>query len=97
MTEAAVVGFPHEIKGQGIFAFVTPDHIEWVPQLPKNQNRSGKILRRILMRIAVGDFENHGDTPTVADPTVWRISSAGSRFSTSEPPYLCHKDHSSSG
>ncbi|MFC4174988.1 acetate--CoA ligase [Microvirga sp. GCM10011540] len=96
VAEAAVVGFPHEIKGQGIFAFVTlkddaqeteelrgelvqlvrtrigpiatPDRIEWAPQLPKN--RSGKILRRILTRIAAGDFENHGDTSTVADPTV---------------------------
>jgi acetyl-CoA synthetase len=96
VAEAAVVGFPHDIKGQGIFAFVTlkegvaesqelqrdliqivrtrigpiatPDRIEWAAQLPKN--RSGKILRRILTRIAAGDFENHGDTSTVADPTV---------------------------
>jgi acetyl-CoA synthetase len=96
VAEAAVVGFPHEIKGQGIFSFVTlkdgitesdelrrelvqlvrtrigpiatPDRIEWAPQLPKN--RSGKILRRILTRIAAGDFENHGDTSTVADPSV---------------------------
>ena len=96
VAEAAVVGIPHEIKGQGIFAFVTlkegvaeteelrraliqvvrtrigpiatPDRIEWAPQLPKN--RSGKILRRILTRIAAGDFENHGDTSTVADPAV---------------------------
>ncbi len=96
VAEAAVVGMPHEIKGQGIFAFVTlkegiaesddlrrdlvqvvrtrigpiatPDRIEWAPQLPKN--RSGKILRRILTRIAAGDYENHGDTSTVADPAV---------------------------
>lgn len=96
VAEAAVVGFPHEIKGQGIFAFVTlkegvaetdelrrdlvqivrtrigpiatPERIEWAPQLPKN--RSGKILRRILTRIAAGDYENHGDTSTVADPAV---------------------------
>jgi acetyl-CoA synthetase len=96
VAEAAVVGCPHEIKGQGIFAFVTlkednaesealrselsrlvrtrigpiatPDRIEWAPQLPKN--RSGKILRRILTRLAAGDFENHGDTSTVADPAV---------------------------
>jgi acetyl-CoA synthetase len=96
VAEAAVVGMPHEIKGQGIFAFVTlkegiaesdglrrelvqvvrtrigpiatPDRIEWAPQLPKN--RSGKILRRILTCIAAGDYENHGDTSTVADPTV---------------------------
>ncbi len=96
VAEAAVVGVPHDIKGQGIFAFVTlkegvaespdlrrelvqvvrarigpiatPDRIEWAAQLPKN--RSGKILRRILTRIAAGDFENHGDTTTVADPTV---------------------------
>jgi len=96
VAEAAVVGVPHEIKGQGIFAYVTlkegvaesedlqrdlirivrtrigpiatPDRIEWAAQLPKN--RSGKILRRILTRIAAGDYENHGDTSTVADPTV---------------------------
>jgi acetyl-CoA synthetase len=96
VAEAAVVGYPHEIKGQGVFAFVTlkegageseelredlvrlvrgrigpiasPDRIEWAPQLPKN--RSGKILRRILTRIAAGDFETLGDTSTVADPTV---------------------------
>jgi acetyl-CoA synthetase len=96
VAEAAVVGMPHEIKGHGIFAFVTlkegiaesddlrrelvqvvrtrigpiatPDRIEWAPQLPKN--RSGKILRRILTCIAAGDYENHGDTSTVADPTV---------------------------
>jgi acetyl-CoA synthetase len=96
VAEAAVVGCPHAIKGQGVFAFVTlkagatenedlrrelvqlvrtrigpiatPDFVEWAPQLPKN--RSGKILRRILTRIAAGDFENHGDTSTVADPTV---------------------------
>ena len=46
----------------------TPDAIEWAPRLPKN--RSGKILRRILTRIAAGDFENHGDTSTVAEPAV---------------------------
>jgi len=96
VAEAAVVGYPHEIKSQGVFAFVTlkegaresedlrqdlirlvrgrigpiasPDRIEWAPQLPKN--RSGKILRRILTRIAAGDFETLGDTTTVADPTV---------------------------
>jgi acetyl-CoA synthetase len=93
VAEAAVVGYPHEIKGQGVFAFVTlkekvaeseelrrefvrlvrsrigpiasPDCIEWAPQLPKN--RSGKILRRILTRIAAGDFEALGDTSAVAD------------------------------
>jgi acetyl-CoA synthetase len=96
VAEAAVVGCPHDIKGQGVFAFVTlkegvgesedlrreliqnvrtrigpiatPDVIEWAPQLPKN--RSGKILRRILTRIAAGDYENHGDTSTVSDPAV---------------------------
>lgn len=96
VAEAAVVGFPHEIKGQGIFAFVTlkegvtesdelrrelaqlvrtrigpiatPDRIEWAHQLPKN--RSGKILRRILARIAAGDFESYGDTSTIADLSV---------------------------
>ncbi len=96
VAEAAVVGFPHEIKGQGIYAFVTlntgvektdalikelvahvrkeigpiatPDHIQYADGLPKT--RSGKIMRRILKKIAVKDFGNLGDTSTLADPTV---------------------------
>lgn len=96
VVEAAVVGFPHAIKGQGIYAFVTlrddealspyiiqelqetvrrqigpiavPDYIQWAPQLPKT--RSGKILRRILRKIAAGDYDNIGDTSTLAEPDV---------------------------
>ncbi|MCP4403646.1 MAG: AMP-binding protein [bacterium] len=94
--EAAVVGFPHEIKGQGIFAYVilnenyeetsellgelknevrhhigaiaTPDHILIVPGLPKT--RSGKIMRRILRKIAANDMSDFGDTSTLAEPMV---------------------------
>jgi acetyl-CoA synthetase len=96
VAEAAVVGYPHEIKGQGIFAFVTlkgeekpsetlrqelgrwvrkeigpiamPDHIQWAPALPKT--RSGKIMRRILRKIAEGDCANLGDISTLAEPAV---------------------------
>jgi acetyl-CoA synthetase len=96
VAEAAVVGFPHEIKGQGIYAYVTlntgeeytdalkkelaqwvrkeigpiatPDVIHWAPGLPKT--RSGKIMRRILRKIAENDTANLGDTSTLADPTV---------------------------
>ena len=96
VAESAVVGFPHEIKGQGIYAFVTlktdvepteelkvelqnfvkqdiggiakPDQIQWAPALPKT--RSGKIMRRILRKIAGNDYENLGDTTTLADPSV---------------------------
>ena len=96
VAEAAVVGYPHEIKGQGIYAFVTlmtgtqespnmndaimnsvtkiigphakPDKIQYTPALPKT--RSGKIMRRILRKIAEGDTENMGDTSTLADPSV---------------------------
>ena len=96
VAEAAVVGFPHEIKGQGIYAYVTlkegyeytdelkgelikhvraeigpiasPDIIHWAPGLPKT--RSGKIMRRILRKMASGDTENLGDTSTLADPSV---------------------------
>ncbi len=96
VTEAAVVGFPHEIKGQGIYAYVTlkageeytdelkkelvmhvrkeigpiaaPDVIHWAPGLPKT--RSGKIMRRILRKIAEGKPEDIGDTTTLADPGV---------------------------
>ncbi|HJS34392.1 MAG TPA: acetate--CoA ligase [Pseudoxanthomonas sp.] len=96
VAEAAVVGFPHDIKGQGIYAYVTlkagevqsdellkelvawvrkeigpiatPDHLQWAPGLPKT--RSGKIMRRILRKIAENAPEQLGDTSTLADPTV---------------------------
>jgi acetyl-CoA synthetase len=96
VAEAAVVGYPHEIKGQGIYAYVTlktgvppddalngalkqfvsheispiarPDVIQFAPGLPKT--RSGKIMRRILRKIAEGDTSNLGDTTTLADPSV---------------------------
>jgi acetyl-CoA synthetase len=96
VSEAAVVGCPHEIKGQGIYAYVTlmagasgdgelrkelvafvrreigpiatPDHIQFAPGLPKT--RSGKIMRRILRKIAEDDFGALGDTSTLADPSV---------------------------
>ena len=96
IAEAAVVGYPHDIKGQGIYCYVTPmqgvepsealraelvqlcvteigaiarpDVIQWAPGLPKT--RSGKILRRILRKIAENDITNLGDTSTLADPTV---------------------------
>lgn len=96
VAEAAVVGYPHDIKGVGIYAFVTlmtgvevtdsiindirstvvkeigphakPDKIQFTPALPKT--RSGKIMRRILRKIAEGDTDNMGDTSTLADPSV---------------------------
>ena len=96
IAEAAVVGYPHDLKGQGIYAFVTPmngvtpdDHlkqallalvskeigsfakpelIQWAPALPKT--RSGKIMRRILRKIACNELDNLGDTSTLADPSV---------------------------
>ncbi|MCH8252585.1 MAG: acetate--CoA ligase [Planctomycetes bacterium] len=96
IAEAAVVGYPHDIKGQGIYAYVTlmagvdasdeklaelklwvrkeigpiatPDLIQWAPGLPKT--RSGKIMRRILRKIAENDYGNLGDTSTLADPSV---------------------------
>ncbi len=96
VAESAVVGYPHDIKGQGIYAYVTlkagidptedlrkelvqwvrkeigpiatPDMIQWAPGLPKT--RSGKIMRRILRKIAENDFSNLGDTSTLADPAV---------------------------
>ncbi|MDE0158365.1 MAG: acetate--CoA ligase [Gammaproteobacteria bacterium] len=96
VAEAAVVGFPHDIKGQGIYAYVTlmqesepspelrrelvlhvrkeigpiasPDEIQWAPGLPKT--RSGKIMRRILRKIAANELDNLGDTSTLADPAV---------------------------
>ena len=96
VAEAAVVGMPHEVKGQGIYAYVTlnaneapsddlraelrqwvrkeigpiatPDALQFAPGLPKT--RSGKIMRRILRKIAEGDTGNLGDTSTLADPSV---------------------------
>ena len=96
VAEAAVVGFPHDLKGQGIYAYVTlkqgvdgspelqkelvqhvrkgigplaqPDVIHWAPSLPKT--RSGKIMRRILRKIAADEFDTLGDTSTLADPGV---------------------------
>jgi len=96
VSEAAVVGFPHNLKGQGIYCYVTliggasssdalkielrdwvrkeigpiasPDLIQFAPGLPKT--RSGKIMRRILRKIAEDDFSNLGDTSTLADPSV---------------------------
>ncbi|MBF0225440.1 MAG: acetate--CoA ligase [Desulfobacterales bacterium] len=96
VAEAAVVGFPHDIKGQGIYAYVTlkadrvqsdelkaelvrwvrkeigsiatPDFIQWAPALPKT--RSGKIMRRILRKVAANELETLGDTTTLAEPAV---------------------------
>lgn len=96
VAEAAVVGYPHDIKGQGIYAFVTlnagvqaseqlskelvnlvrqeigaiasPDIIQWTPALPKT--RSGKIMRRILRKVAANELNGLGDTSTLADPSV---------------------------
>jgi len=96
VAEAAVVGYPHDIKGQGIYAYVTlnvdeepsdalrkelvawvreeigpiasPDLLQWAPNLPKT--RSGKIMRRILRKIAEDDFSNLGDISTLAEPEV---------------------------
>jgi acetyl-CoA synthetase len=96
VAEAAVVGYPHEVKGQGIFAYVTlikdvdpsdalhdeliqhvgnqvgpiakPDLLMFTPSLPKT--RSGKIMRRIVRKIAAGEYDDLGDTSTLADPGV---------------------------
>ncbi|MGF6328692.1 acetyl-CoA synthetase [Pseudomonas sp. BS3782 TE3695] len=96
IAEAAVVGYPHDVKGQGLYAFVTPmngtepneelknqllahvskeignfakpDLIQWAPALPKT--RSGKIMRRILRKIACNELDSLGDTSTLADPSV---------------------------
>jgi acetyl-CoA synthetase len=96
VAEAAIVGYPHDIKGQGIYAYVTlkqgvepsdelrkelvklvrteigpiatPDIIQWAPGLPKT--RSGKIMRRILRKIAANQMDSLGDTSTLADPSV---------------------------
>jgi acetyl-CoA synthetase len=96
VAEAAVVGYPHEIKGQSIYAYVTlnagvekteelkkelvawvrkeigpiatPEKIQWADSLPKT--RSGKIMRRILKKVAANDVTELGDTSTLADPSV---------------------------
>ncbi|PIE41883.1 MAG: acetate--CoA ligase [Gammaproteobacteria bacterium] len=96
IAESAVVGYPHDVKGQGIYTYVTlmkgvepseelkkdlvafvakevgpiakPDIIQWAPNLPKT--RSGKIMRRILRKVAANELENLGDTSTLADPSV---------------------------
>ena len=96
VAEAAVVGFPHDVKGQGIYAYVTlvegaapsddlkkelidlvrkeigaiakPDFVQWAPGLPKT--RSGKIMRRILRKVASNELDSLGDTSTLADPSV---------------------------
>jgi len=96
VAEAAVVGYPHNVKGQGIYVYVTlmtgtspsedlrkellanvtaeigpfarPDLVQWAPGLPKT--RSGKIMRRILRKIAANELDNLGDTSTLADPSV---------------------------
>ena len=96
VAEAAVVGFPHDIKGQGVYCYVTlqageepsdalgkelrawvreeigpiatPDVIQFAPGLPKT--RSGKIMRRILRKVAAHEYGNLGDTSTLADPAV---------------------------
>ena len=96
VSEAAVVGYPHDLKGQGIYAFVTPmngvsaddalkaellalvskeigsfakpEMIQWAPALPKT--RSGKIMRRILRKIACNELDSLGDTSTLADASV---------------------------
>ncbi len=96
VAEAAVVGYPHDLKGQGIYVYVTlnsdiceseklrkelvtwvrkeigpiatPDIIQWAPGLPKT--RSGKIMRRILRKIAADEIDSLGDTSTLADPSI---------------------------
>ncbi len=96
VSEAAVVGYPHDIKGQGIYCYVTltagieasddlraelrnwvrkeigpiasPDLLQWAPGLPKT--RSGKIMRRILRKIAANEHDQLGDTSTLAEPAV---------------------------
>ncbi len=107
VAEASVVGFPHAIKGQGIYAYVvlrqgiaasealrtaliaqvrkeigpiaTPDHIQWAEALPKT--RSGKVMRRILRKIAVNELADLGDTSTLADPSVVDVLIANRRGS----------------
>jgi acetyl-CoA synthetase len=109
VAEAAVVGFPHEIKGQGIYCFVTlkegykpsqslektlighvrkqispiakPDVIQFTDALPKT--RSGKIMRRILRKIACGEIDSLGDVTTLADPNIVNILVSGWKESSS--------------
>jgi len=106
VAEAAVVGCPHDVKGQGVYAYVTlnadvaasddlrralilwvrkeigpiatPDFIQWAPGLPKT--RSGKIMRRILRKIAGGEIDSLGDTSTLADPSVVEALVQGRQF-----------------
>ena len=110
VVESAVVGYPHEVKGQGIYAFVIcnphlddaeltrkailmtvsriigpiakPDKIQFVSGLPKT--RSGKIMRRILRKIAEGDVSNLGDTSTLLDPQVVEEIKKGALLSLKE-------------
>jgi len=110
VAETAVVGFPHPIKGEGIYAFITlkegvqpsrglrreliqhiasevgpiakPDHIQFTPALPKT--RSGKILRRVLRKIASGEVDDLGDTTTLADPNVVQQLLEGARAEVDE-------------
>jgi acetyl-CoA synthetase len=105
VVEAAVVGYPHALKGQGIYAFVTlqgdvqpgaallrdlkqwvrkkigpiavPDAIQWAPNLPKT--RSGKIMRRLLRKIAASQTSDLGDVSTLADPSVLEALVVGHR------------------
>ena len=105
VVEAAVVGFPHEVKGEALHVYVTlvadaepsaalraklrdwlrsqigpiatPERLQWAPGLPKT--RSGKIMRRILRRIAAGEFDDMGDTSTLADPAVVEQLVAGAK------------------
>jgi acetyl-CoA synthetase len=123
VAEAAVVGFPHEIKGQGIYAYVTlisgveaseplrlelrewvrreispiatPDALQWAPGLPKT--RSGKIMRRILRKIAANEHDQLGDISTLADPGVVAQLISEHARSQSKPAAAAHmKDNSKS-
>ncbi|MCP4922576.1 MAG: AMP-binding protein [bacterium] len=118
VAEAAVVGFPHPIKGQGIYAYVTlkagktpseilevqlrswvakkigpiakPDVIQWTRDLPKT--RSGKIMRRILRKIAEQDLENIGDISTLSDPTIVQEILEGSKTLLNPKAYHGHPE-----
>ncbi len=123
VAEAAVVGFPHDIKGQGIYAYVTlisgvepseplrlelrewvrreispiatPDALQWAPGLPKT--RSGKIMRRILRKIAANEHDQLGDISTLADPGVVAQLISEHARSQGKPPVATHaKDNSKS-
>jgi acetyl-CoA synthetase len=112
VAEAAVVGYPHDIKGQGIYAYVTlkagiqasdallgelkqtvrkeigpiavPDIIQWAPGLPKT--RSGKIMRRILRKIAANEHDQLGDISTLADPqVVQQLTAENAKISANSP------------